>query len=83
MQKCIKRQQGCGRKEQALESRMEVYSAPHTGEQKQTTIKIPKTKTNKQNTPPKKNPPKNNQRPKKKNKKNQLQKQENVKVCKK
>lgn len=50
---------------------MEVYSAPHTGEQKQTTIKIPKTKTNKQNTPPQKNPPKNNQRPKKKNKKNQ------------
>lgn len=33
MQEGIKRWQGCGRKEQALESSMKISSAPHTGEQ--------------------------------------------------
>lgn len=67
MQEGIKRWQGDGRKQQALESRMKVSSAPHTEEEKQTTT----TKNHK------KNPNKQQKNPQK----TQLQNEENVKVC--
>lgn len=52
MQEGIKRWQGDGRKEQALESRMTVSSAPHTEEEKQTTKKP--TKNQRQQKSPQK-----------------------------
>lgn len=57
MQEGIKRWQGDGRKQQALESRMKVSSAPHTEEEKQTTTtkKHKKTQTNNKKIPKKPN----------------------------
>lgn len=57
MQEGIKKWQGCGTKEQALESRMKISSASHTGEQKQTT-----TTTKKPTNQQKKTPRQNNQK---------------------
>lgn len=55
MQEGIKRWQGDGRKQQALESRMKVSSAPHTEEEKQTTT----TKNHKKTKQTTKKSPKN------------------------
>lgn len=66
MQESIKKWQGGGRKEQALESRMKVSSAPHTEEEKQTK-KPHKNPTNQRQQQQQKKPKKQKKQTNKKN----------------